>query len=97
MSDVVFLKLSSGEELLAEKIDEGFYSNLLQIIPVPVDSEQNFGIRAFPFPFAAQETSKIAIDPSHIMIETNPDQQFVAMYNERFGKIQLLQNSFLTS
>lgn len=95
MSNIVFLKLSSGEELLAEKVDDDIYSNVIQIIPFPVDSEQNFSVRAFPFPFAAQETSQLRINSSHIMIEANPDEQFVAMYNERFGKIQIVKNSFL--
>lgn len=95
MSNVVFLKLASGEELLAEKVDDETYSNIIQIIPFPVDSEQNFSVRAFPFPFAAQEATKLHIKSSHVMIETNPDEQFVVMYNERFGKIQIVKNSFL--
>jgi hypothetical protein len=97
MSNVVYLKLISGEELLAEEVEPNVYSNLLQIIPFPVDSEQNFSIRAFPFPFAAQEANHIPININHILVKTIPDQQFVAMYNERFGKIQIVRNSFLTS
>jgi len=97
MNDIVYLKLISGEELIGEKIDTGLYANVVQIVPIPVDQDYNFSVRIFPFPFAASEQKNIPINEQHIIIETNPNSNFVDMYREKFGKIQLVQKSFLTA
>jgi hypothetical protein len=97
MSEIVYIKLVSGEELIAEKVSDNTYTNMLQIMMIPIDHE-NFGARLFPFPFFAQETKTFQFkNPNSVMLETTPDLQYVNMYNERFGKIQIVRNTTLLS
>lgn len=95
-NEVVFFKLSSGEEILAEKVGSSSFVNCLQVFVQPMQDGQ-IGIQFMPWPFAVEEDEPIVINPVNIIFSNTPKKDLVNKHREWFGKIQIVSNSLLHS
>jgi hypothetical protein len=99
MENIFYIKLSTGEELIAERVSIGdeknTYKNIVQVIAIPSDSE--ISIRIFPFPFAASDAPETQINKNSIVIESIPNDRYIDIYREAFGKIKISRNNLLLS
>jgi hypothetical protein len=98
--DVIFLKLITGEEIVAEK--KSFNGKVftlthgLQIFLQPMPDGQ-VGVQSLPWPFAIDPSEDVFIDQSHVIFANHPNKDLINLHRERFGKIQIVSSALLHS
>jgi len=88
----VCLKLVSGEELIATKVEKNVYKDIASIVMMPgQNGVQQVSLGLMPFlPYS--ETDNFTFNPDAIVIEHYPNQDLINNYNRIFGAgIQVVQ------
>lgn len=89
MSNVLILKLNSGEELLTEVLEKnGIYlcSDVLQILSYPDEESGQLRMGLMEFMPYANKEGGVAI-PTNMAIIAIPSDDLLNKYQEKFGKI----------
>jgi hypothetical protein len=81
MSDIVLVRLSTGEELLAKQKSETVFEDVCIIIP---QGQGNLGIMQF-MPYATFKT--IEFQKEHIMFIVEPKNELLNEYKKVFGGV----------
>lgn len=94
--EVVIVKLSSGEEILGEKVDAVHNGgvtirNVLAIVLQPGQADaqgnQRIGFGFLPWGSLAGEDFRFSFKPEHVLYTATPVDEIKQMYAQRFGKI----------
>lgn len=92
MSNVQIVKLTTGEELIADVSEADIEDKQFLILTKPAiifmqpkgDSETEFGVGLAPYaPFAKEH--KVPIFPTHVVSLYEPEVQMKNEYNKRYG------------
>jgi len=94
MSDPIYIKLISGEELIGVVTNHGQQNEApfmlfehLAMINVGQQSDGNVGIQLLPYPFITDDNEPIRIYQSAIALQGTPSQDFINHYKTQFGKL----------
>ena len=91
--NVKIMRLLSGEELIAEIIDDAgdtnkiVIKNPLRVMIIPTKSTPQQPTVGFAPWMEFADGNKFELDKSHIMCIMNPVKEFVNQYNQTFGGI----------
>jgi uncharacterized membrane protein len=90
MADIKMFRTISGEDIIAECIEENVYINAIQLVVVPSKknhNEQSYGFAPFPQYSQPKSDAKITFTPSNIVFFIDVDEQFLEQYNSIYGNI----------
>ena len=92
MNNVFLFKLSSGEDIVGEVVeqtnDSYILKNVVQVLVIPQENG-SVGVQMLPFPMIGEESEQIDVMKVNIVVKSNPSQGFMSSYNEKFGRIQI--------
>jgi hypothetical protein len=89
---IYYIKLSSGEEILAQKVSENTFKACVSINFIPQDSGQ-IGLQMIPWPFGFDPDIEIPLNPSVFAFCVPAPMELKNVYNEKFGSgIQIVEN-----
>ena len=91
--NIVYIKLMTGEEILAEEVSENTFKNCIQIHFVPQQESGQVGLQMIPWPIGIDENTELPMNPNGIMMNIPAPVEMKNIYNQRFGSgIQVVKN-----
>lgn len=97
MDNVKVLKLTTGEEIVSEIVDEGSYyklKNPVKFVMTPIGQDK-VGIEMHPFIMLSRDT-EYELSKEVVMLVADPLENVENSYKEQFGTIVTPPNNIIT-
>jgi len=84
--EVKFIKLITGDEIIAEYIEDNDNIKLVNPVKIGLDPESH-NVRFMPYPFFGKTPIELVIKSSHIVFTTDVEDNYDNGYRKAFNHI----------